>query len=226
MRFLDRDVADAAMAHAIQEFPNESCGAVLASGYVPLINRSATPESAFRCDDQIEPMMDAGELLALIHSHPGGPMSPSIGDMRQQIVQDLPWGIVACDATAAMPPFFWGPGIAVPPLLERDFRYGPSGSDGKGDCAALVRDWYLMERRIELPEFARENLCWVNQPDLYRDNMLAAGFSRIGGALSSIDLVDGDVPASRHDPAPSPGPAVACRAAEPMDAIHHGHFPP
>ena len=81
----------------------------------------------------------------------------------------------------------------MPPLLERDFRYGPSGSDGKGDCAALVRDWYLMERRIELPEFARENLCWVNQPDLYRDNMLAAGFSRIGGALSSIDLVDGDV---------------------------------
>lgn len=191
MRFLAPDVARAARDHAIRDYPNESCGAITAGGYMPLENRSKRPREFFRCDDQIEPLLQAGELLALIHSHPDGPVAPSEFDIQQQIVMDVPWGIVACDAEAALPPYFWGDVLEPPPLLGRDFRYGPSGTDGRGDCAALVRDWYRLTRQIMLPEFPRADRCWIGKPDLYRDNLLAAGFTRIGGR--SDDPRDGDV---------------------------------
>lgn len=193
LRFLEPDVAEAARVHAMAEYPNESCGAVTATGYQPLVNHSTTPTKAFDCNEAIAPLLAAGELLALVHSHPDGPESPSEGDMAQQAAMDIPWGIVTCSATAAMAPWFWGPGIPAPPLEDRDFRYGPSGSDGRGDCAALVRDWYLAERGIELPEFPRARHCWVRRPDLYRDNLLAAGFTRRSGALTMEEPRVGDV---------------------------------
>jgi proteasome lid subunit RPN8/RPN11 len=193
MRFLDPDVAQEAMAHAMREYPNESCGAVTEAGYVPLVNTSGTPKHGFTCDAQIEPMIADGTLLALIHSHPDGPLSPSERDMAQQIAMDLPWGIVASQQDAALPPWFWGPGVPVPPLVGRTFRYGPSGSDGKGDCAALVRDWYAMERGIEMPEFPRAKYCWVDRPGLYRDNLTEAGLTRISGALDQREPQVGDV---------------------------------
>ena len=193
MRFMAEDVADAAMAHAIEAFPNESCGGVTAEGYIRFTNRSTEPTTKFQCDEEMAPLMAEGRLLALIHSHPGGPLSPSERDMAQQMAMDIPWGIVGCTAEAAMPPWFWGPGIPTPPLIGRDFRYGPSGSDGRGDCAALVRDWYAANRGIELQEFPRADGSWINRPSLYRDNLLAAGFQRVGGGWTDQEPLVGDV---------------------------------
>jgi proteasome lid subunit RPN8/RPN11 len=193
MRFLASDVIEAARLHAMHDYPNESCGAVIEKGYLPLCNLSAEPTKKFDCEGQVEALVKSGRLIALIHSHPDGPLSPSIRDMEQQIVMDIPWGIVMCSATAALPPWFWGPGVPIPPLVERDFRYGPSGSDGKGDCAALVRDWYQIERGIELPEFPRAKGCWHGKPDLYRENLLSAGFTRTSGSLSMEEPCIGDV---------------------------------
>lgn len=192
-RYLDFDVAEAARLHAMAEYPNESCGAVTEAGYLPLENRSAKPTEGFDCNEAIEPLLLGGQLLALIHSHPDGPDSPSERDMAQQLAHDIPWGIIVCSKTAAAPPWFWGPGIAMPPLVGRDFRYGPSGSDQRGDCAALVRDWYRVHRDIDLPEFPRSRSCWVNQPNLYRDNLLAAGFTRTSGVLTMQEPNVGDV---------------------------------
>lgn len=192
-RFLDFDVVEAARHHAMEQYPNESCGAVTEAGYLPLENRSAKPTEGFDCNEAIGPLLISGELLALIHSHPDGPDSPSERDMAQQTAQDIPWGIVVCSKTAAAPPWFWGPGVAPPPLLERDFRYGPSGSDQRGDCAALVRDWYRAYRGIEIPEFPRARSCWVDRPGLYRDNLVAAGFTRMSGVLTMQEPQIGDL---------------------------------
>jgi cell wall-associated NlpC family hydrolase len=82
-------------------------------------------------------------------------------------------------------------------LLGRDFRPGPSGSDGRGDCYALIRDWYAEHRGIELPEFPRDDEWWEHGEDLYRENFAAAGFVQIAPeAMQPGDVVLAQVMAS------------------------------
>jgi proteasome lid subunit RPN8/RPN11 len=188
MRFLGADVTEASRQHAMAEYPRESCGGVTQAGYKPFQNLSSTPELAFLCDAEIEPLVTEGRLLALIHSHPDGPEAPSVRDIEQQSAMAIPWGIVISGLDAALPPYFWCDDFEPPPLIGRPFRYGPSGTDGKGDCAALVRDWYRVERGIRLPEFAREDGVWKAGDDLYRTNLMRAGFIR-------QKLRDGEEPA-------------------------------
>lgn len=177
----DQSVLTAIQAHAMEVFPHESCGVVTADGYVRFANLSANPEHEFECDDQLQPMLAAGTVLALVHSHPNGPYAPSAYDIAQQVAMDVPWGIAVCRATASLPVFFWGDALTPPKLLERPFRYGPSGTDGRGDCAALIRDYYLLERQVRLKEFPRQNGWWLRDDVSYRDNLLATGFVPIDG---------------------------------------------
>jgi cell wall-associated NlpC family hydrolase len=179
-------VEQAAREHAIAAHPHEACGLVVAGAYVPLQNLAPDPEHAF----EIEP----AELLregvqAIVHSHPDEAPVPSAQDMTQQIASGLPWGLLSTDGRDATPVWWWGPGIPVPPLLTREFRHGPSGSDGKGDCYALIKDWYLLERQVELPEFPRGWDWWNAGGNLYRDGYAAAGFTRV----PMEDLRPGDV---------------------------------
>ena len=48
-----------------------------------------------------------------------------------------------------------------PPLLERPFIHG------SWDCYGLIRDWYLQERGISLPDFPREDNWWTRGVTLY-----------------------------------------------------------
>jgi cell wall-associated NlpC family hydrolase len=122
--------------------------------------------------------------------------------MSQQMAFAVPWGLVSCSAEAALPPWYWSDDFEPPPLLDRPFRYGPSGTDGRGDCAALVRDWYRRERGIMLPEYPREKLFWLRPGVSYRDNMLGAGF----------------VPADRQEPEVGDVFLAAIRSAVPNHA--------
>lgn len=167
---------EAIKKHAMAEYPKESCGVVMADGYHPLLNHSPTPEEAFECTTQIAPLLAAERVLALVHSHPDGPDHPTDYDMKQQVVMDIPWGICACTATAALAPFFWHDDFDPPPLLGRNFRWGPSGTDNRGDCAALVRDYYRLNHGVRLKEFHRDDRWWTVPGASYHANLLAAGF--------------------------------------------------
>jgi len=169
-------VETAIRIHAMHEYPREACGVVTAGGYEPLENVAVDPEESFDCTEQLQAYLEAGTALALVHSHPDGPRAPSAGDMRRQISMDIPWGIVTCTHDSADPAFYWSDSLAPPPLIGRGFRWGPSGTDGCGDCAALVRDYYWMERSIRLPEFAREDGYWRVPGVSYRDNLITSGF--------------------------------------------------
>ena len=172
----DRQLAEAAQRHAMEEYPNEACGAVTAQGYVPLRNRHPDPLHNFDCMEDAEPLLISGALLGLLHTHPDGPEGPSQTDIAQQIATGVPWGITLCTGAASAPPYFWGDGIPLPPVEGRPFRHGPSGTDGKGDCYAVIRDWYLTELGVRLPEAPRHDNWWEAGGDLYRDNFLSAGF--------------------------------------------------
>jgi cell wall-associated NlpC family hydrolase len=197
----DASIIAAAQAHARACFPEESCGLVTQSGYVPLKNVSPEPLEAFDCTDEAMPYIEAGHALALIHSHPndGRRMRsvvdwPSASDMHAQIAMDIPWGIITLDQNSISKPWFWGKGTPDVPLERRLFRHGPTGTDGKGDCYALIRDWFRQQRQVELPEFPRDWKWWEEKDktkpgaDAYEQGFREAGFEPI----SAHNVREGD----------------------------------
>jgi len=181
------EIETAIASHALAEFPREACGVVTPAGYRPLRNVAPDPEDAFDCAGELAELQVEGlEILALVHSHPHRPPErpacegPSEEDMRQQLAMGVPWGLVLTDGVNCRPTLWWGPGVPIPPLEGRDFRHGPSGSDGRGDCYALIKDWYQLERGITLPEFPRDERWWEDRKDLYVRGFAGAGFERIG----------------------------------------------
>jgi proteasome lid subunit RPN8/RPN11 len=168
--------AAAIRAHAVRDFPREACGVLAPNGYVPLPNRHPEPEKAFDCSADAAEFQIAGRLRAVVHSHVDRNPGPSAEDMIQQMAMAVPWGIVLTDGETAAQPWFWGDMLDPPPLIGRKFRHGPSGTDGRGDCYALIRDFYRMELRINLVEGPRDDDWWKHGKNLYLDNFERAGF--------------------------------------------------
>ena len=183
-------------AHALAEYPRESVGVVVDGAYRRLKNVACNPQTGFA-------LGHADELLALLadavvhsHCHPKHGLAPSAADMRRQRAWGRVWGIVLTDGKSCAEPWFWGPGVPVPPLIGREYRHGPSGSDGKGDCWALVRDWFIVERGIAMPEFPRDDEWWTKDggADLYRRHFTDCGGIMLGDPSEKRALIRvGDV---------------------------------
>ena len=117
-------------------------------------------------------------MKAIFHSHPDNPDYPSASDMQQQIATAVPWALCVSYKDSASEPFSWG-GDIIAPLLGRQYRHGPSGTDGCGDCYAVIKDWYKLEKDIELPEFPRDENWWKNGGNLYEEGFTQAGFHKV-----------------------------------------------
>lgn len=175
-----------AQRHARAEYPRESCGlVVIAAGrerYVPCRNVASTPsehfviakEDAFAADE-------LGEVVALVHSHPDMPARPSEADRVQCEASELRWVIISVMPGETGPvvsdTFEWEPNGYEAPLVGRSFSHGTL------DCWSLCRDWYRLERGIELPDPPRADNWWDDgESDLYSDvAMVAAGFTKLSG---------------------------------------------
>ena len=80
-----------------------------------------------------------GEIVALVHSHPGGLPWLSETDRRLQVQSDLPWWLVCRGAIHKF--------RCVPHLTGRRFEHGMT------DCYTLFRDAYHLAG-IEMPNHA------------------------------------------------------------------------
>lgn len=202
-------VTAAIHAHARAEYPRESCGLVVRAAdgralYRPCRNVSNEPKS-FRIDpEEYLAAAAEGAVIGLAHSHcavpasatgpaDDGPPHPSAADMTGQMASAMPWAIVLVTDRDVSDVVWWGDQLEPPPLLGREFRHGPSGSDGRGDCGALIRDWFRIERGVTIPDFARDDAWWDDGRDLYRDNFAAAGFVDLGVKTALTDPRPGDV---------------------------------
>jgi len=166
------------MDHAKAEYPKEACG-LITDKYIPCKNISSKPEVAFEIHpNEYAPFLKDGSLKAVVHSHTGLSNGPGVLDMKTQMEFNVPFGITYCHPEP-ITPYFWGPGVAIPPLLARQFRHGPSGSDGKGDCYAAIKDWYKLKKDIDLPEFPRDDEWWNEGGNLYTEGFAKAGFKCI-----------------------------------------------
>ena len=142
---ITKTIEKAVLAHAAAEHPKEACGFIVIEGkkkvYKPLANVAAEPETTFAIAP--EAWIGAGEVLAVVHSHPEGQPWLSAADRLGQQAAGLPWVLCVSGSLKVFRP--------VPLLRGRVFDYG------KADCYSLLADAYHLAG-IELPPVGRTTL--------------------------------------------------------------------
>jgi proteasome lid subunit RPN8/RPN11 len=102
MMELTAEVREAILQHAKDDAPNEACGLIAMFNdkmvYYPRENICAFPDQAFGLDGyaEIEDKVDAvgGEIIGLVHSHPGLGIEFSSLDLKACRISDLEWVLV------------------------------------------------------------------------------------------------------------------------------------
>lgn len=195
---ISESALEAAQLHALAEFPRESVGIVILTAdgevYRPCRNVAPNPTRDFilPAEDYAD-AEDAGEIVAIVHSHPNGVAVASHVDRMSCEQWGHIFGIIALGGdpvhlgqTAWIQPEGW-----EPPLVGREFHYGVL------DCYTLIRDYYAREFGVALPEFDHgPDKWWDRKSTAYRagfspylDNFAAAGFVDATGPLQKGDII-------------------------------------
>ncbi len=183
------DILAAIKDDAARRYPEESCGLVRLDGYEPIANVHETPREAFQMPDDVMFKIMDPSVIAVVHSHPDGPDEPSYADQKDQIRlseavgRPIAYGLCTVMNGEPEEPWFWGDG-AIPemPIMPRDFRWGPVGTDGKGDCFALMKDWYKQNMGLLIPDHPRDSMWQSAVPTRYIDNWQRHGFRQVDPA--------------------------------------------
>lgn len=194
----DIEVLDAIKAHAVECYPDESCGLVLRDGdstwYRPCTNVHSSPEKAWEIgQEEILEAMEGKELLAVVHSHPNGPNYPSLTDQEQQLISGDTWGIVPVHGTnvgeeiVPIPSdiIWWGDKLPMPPLKRRRFIWGVF------HCYQLYRDWIKQEWGVVIPAFPCSIDFVKDGYSIFLDNCEQAGLRNLGKVdMSELQVGD------------------------------------
>ncbi len=185
-----RDIED----HARIEYPREACGLVVIDRgrqrYVRCRNAAAGTEEFVIVPADYARAEAIGEMVAVVHSHPDAPATPTAADRVACEGTGVPWFILSirkADDASELEAGEWArcdPCGYIAPLVGRPFVHGIL------DCYSLIRDWYERERGVRLPDFDRRDDWWITGSDLYRRGFPVAGFR----ALEQDESVElGDV---------------------------------
>lgn len=181
-----RTVPREAVLHAIESYPHEACGVMVAGVYYPCRNDSQDPTCHFKVNaEDYSAALDHGDLQAVIHSHCDYPAKPSEADAQGCLESDVPWCIVRIDKGAYRKHAWYQPSeFSDLPLLGRTFYHGIH------DCLTIILDYYKRELGIDLGQFEREDGWWDQGKDYYRELLPLAGFRKIDPAVDGYKTGD------------------------------------
>ena len=155
------------------EAPREACGLVIIKNgrqvYKPCKNLAGSTDQFILDPNDYDKADQEGEIVAVIHSHPNISAKPSQADLVACEASGLPWFI------CGIPSEHWEyiePSGYQAPLIGRQWSHGVL------DCYAIIRDWYKLEKNIELLDFERRDEWWKIGENLYLDNFEKAGFRK------------------------------------------------
>lgn len=173
-----------AAEHLASDTTREMCGLVVVvkgrKRYWPCRNL-AIERDFFILDPQDWAVAeDAGEVVAVVHSHPFSNPQASQADLVACERSGIPWHIYSPHSGV------WNeirPTGYKAPLIGREWVWGVT------DCWSLVRDWYAEELGVQLRDWPRPNSPVVfEQAPLFEESWQATGFEEI----SVDDLECGD----------------------------------
>lgn len=183
---------------------DEVCGLILDGDRLfRCRNEHPEPGKHFRIsDDDWLKAEEAGDVVAVFHSHPQNVPFLSGADRQMQEVTGLPWWLACAGRILKFRP--------VPFLLGRRFEHGVM------DCYTLFRDAYYL-CGINLPNFERANGWWLRGENLYLKNMPLNGFHQV----SPGEAQPGDV--IIRQPFPGADPCHAMILLDDNMVLHHDH---
>jgi proteasome lid subunit RPN8/RPN11 len=182
-------IPKAAIEHAKQCYPNESCGIVVDGRYLPCRNDAKDPSEQFvmNREDYRHAIM-SGEPNAIIHSHPNGSKTATDVDRVSCEETDLPWGIIwiTRDDTGQ----FYAQESWIKPSGFEASLIGRPYVWGVFDCLSIVLDYYKREMGIDLGGFERPDQDWSKgSTDIYTAELTAKGFYKTQEQPKQGDIV-------------------------------------
>ena len=161
----------AAEEHAREVFPAECCGLVVVvkgrERYWPCLNLATDEDKFILSPADYAAADDAGEIVAVVHSHPNLFPDASMADLVAMEASGLPWHIYA------LPLDRWHsykPKGYEAPLVGREWCYGVL------DCYSLARDWYAEKMGLKLGDYERRGEWWNKGLNTFVDNFMNEGF--------------------------------------------------
>ena len=173
--------------HVQECYPQEACGLVIDSIFLPMANVAEEPVDSFR--------MEQGTFLAyenridcIVHSHTyispdKDPRTPSLADLSLAKTTTLPMGIIHTDGNIVSDVLYFNTRVPEP-LLDRPYIAGVY------DCYTIVRDFLILEYQYFLDILPRPHN-WEEWDKMYMlNNLDNQGLKKIP---SGVELVRGDV---------------------------------
>ena len=178
---------DAAIDHAQKDSPNEACGLLAVykgkEKYFPCKNLAEEKGEYFIIDpDDWVTIEDKGEIVAVIHSHPNCPPTPSQADLASCEYLDLPFYIVTPETQQW---HYFEPSGYKKGLIGREWVWDIQ------DCWSLVTDWYKEKKNIEIKHWPRPSSPQEFEQNPYFEKVITgSGFIELD---DNVDLQVGDV---------------------------------
>jgi proteasome lid subunit RPN8/RPN11 len=181
---MNRASREAALAHAMRDYPKEACGLLIHTGdttiYHPCKNLADSTEHFILDPKDYADADELGNIVGIFHSHPDSSPEPSESDIEIAESSGIPWYIVS------VPKIKWGytePKGFTPDLVGREFVYGDT------DCYTLIRDYYRIEHNIILNNYDSKDKWWNDGEDFYVKNFEYEGFKQV----EASDMQPGDM---------------------------------
>lgn len=192
---LDKTLVGAMWEHAEKCYPSEACGFVVGSGkkafFMPCNNTSPSPSDQFVIDpNDYARAEDSGEILAIWHSHPNLPTTPSEADRAGCEMWGIPW-LISSISKEGNVFAHQGPELVTPSGFQTDY-VGRPYIFGTFDCYSLACDFYAREYGIKLKPFheLRIHKWWTTGNDILGENWQEQGFVPVtDGTFQEGDLL-------------------------------------